>query len=86
MLVLDGTPARFETARTIRVRIMAADSMERIMTHYVEIDLEPIGCMDPAAARVSCLGGDGRDLAACTNARTTASNVTDETAGTFANP
>lgn len=86
MFVLDGTPARFDTARTIRVRIMAADTMERIMTHYVEIDLEPIGCMDPAAARVSCLGGDGRDLTACTNARTTASNVTDETAGTFANP
>lgn len=86
MFVLDGTPARFDTARTIRIRIMAADTMERIMTHLVEIDLEPIGCMDPAASRVACVGGDGRDLSQCANARTTASNVTDETAGTFANP
>ncbi len=65
---------------------MAADSIERIMTHFIEIDLEPIGCMDPAAAAVSCLGGDGRDLSKCTNVRTTISNLTDETAGTFANP
>jgi hypothetical protein len=85
-VVIDGRPSQGSTTRTIKLRIMYADTMERIATEFVEIDLEPVGCMDPAAKRTSCEGADGTNLAACLNARTTASNITDETTGTFANP
>jgi hypothetical protein len=85
-VVIDGRPSQGSTTRTIKLRIMYADTMERIATETVEIDLEPVGCMDPAARRTSCEGADGTNLAACSNARTTASNITDETTGTFANP
>jgi hypothetical protein len=85
-VVIDGRPSQGPTTRTIKLRIMYADTMERIATEFVEIDLEPVGCMDPAAKRTPCSGADGTNLAACSNARTTASNITDETTGTFANP